>query len=54
MKQRCLFEGRHDLKAGTPTPLENKPASELEDLLFRDKGMEDYTKFILDLPSEFG
>ncbi|XP_026231211.1 glutamate-rich protein 6 [Anabas testudineus] len=54
VKQRCLFEGRHDLKAGTPTPLENKPASELEDLLFRDKGMEDYTKFILDLPSEFG
>lgn len=53
VKQRCFFEGRHGVKTISPSP-ENQPTSELEDLLFRDKGMEDYNKFILDLPSEFG
>ncbi|XP_040911124.1 glutamate-rich protein 6 [Toxotes jaculatrix] len=54
VKQRCLFEGRLDLKTGSPTSLEDKPATEAEELLFQGREMEDYNKFIVDLPSGLG
>ncbi|XP_071347364.1 uncharacterized protein [Trachinotus anak] len=54
VKQRCLFEGRCDLKTGTPTSLEDKPATEAEELLFQGREMEDHSKFIMDLPSGLG
>lgn len=54
MKQRCLVEGRCDLRTGTPTLLGDKPATEMEEVLFQGREMEDHNKFIMDLPSAFG
>ncbi|XP_039999549.1 uncharacterized protein LOC120798854 isoform X2 [Xiphias gladius] len=51
VKQRCLFEGRRDLKTGTPTSLEDKPAAVVEELLLQGREMDDPNKFIMDLPS---
>ncbi|GAA6228271.1 glutamate-rich protein 6-like isoform X1 [Lates japonicus] len=54
MKQRCLFEGRCDLKTSTPTSVEEKPATEVEEVLCQGREIEDNTKFIVDLPSGLG
>ncbi|XP_070700988.1 glutamate-rich protein 6 [Pempheris klunzingeri] len=37
-KQRCLVEGRYDLRPGTATSLGDKPATEMEEILFQGKG----------------
>ncbi|KAK2895299.1 hypothetical protein Q8A73_014787 [Channa argus] len=54
VEQRCLLEGKNDLRNETSTSQENKPASDMGDLIIRDRGMEEYNKFVLDLPSGLG
>ncbi|XP_022610903.1 glutamate-rich protein 6-like isoform X3 [Seriola dumerili] len=54
VRQRCLFEGRCDLKTGTPTSLEDKPSSGLEELLFKGREMQKHNKFMMDLPGGLG
>ncbi|TKS79879.1 Glutamate-rich protein 6 [Collichthys lucidus] len=54
MKQRCLAGGRCDLRTGTPTSVGDKPATEMEELLFQGRETEDHNKFMLDLPSGLG
>ncbi|XP_044075098.1 glutamate-rich protein 6 [Siniperca chuatsi] len=54
VKQRCLVGGRCDLRTSTPTSLGDKTATEMEELLFRGREMEDHNKFITDLPSGLG
>ncbi|KAF1383880.1 hypothetical protein PFLUV_G00136430 [Perca fluviatilis] len=55
VKWRCLVERSCDLRANTPTTSSgDQPATEMKELLFQGKEMEDYNKFILDLPSGLG
>lgn len=54
VRQRCLVRGRCDLRTGTPTSTGDKPATEMEELLFQGREMEDHNKFIMDLPSGLG
>ncbi|XP_074507057.1 uncharacterized protein LOC141777032 [Sebastes fasciatus] len=54
VKQRCLVEGRYDLRTGTPTSPGEKLAAETEELFFQGKEMEDHNKFTMDLPIGLG
>ncbi|XP_059200743.1 glutamate-rich protein 6-like [Centropristis striata] len=58
VKQRCLVEGRCDMRTGTPVSLEDKPTAtdgrETEEILFQGKETEDHNKFIMDLQSGLG
>ncbi|XP_038574006.1 glutamate-rich protein 6-like isoform X1 [Micropterus salmoides] len=54
VKQRCLVDGRCDLRIGTPTSPGDKPATKMEEHLFQGREMEDHNKFIMDLPSGLG
>ncbi|XP_035860711.1 uncharacterized protein LOC116037392 [Sander lucioperca] len=59
-KWRRLVERRCDLRASTPTSSSSssssgeQSATEMKELLFQGKKMEDYNKFILDLPIGLG
>ncbi|XP_042353443.1 LOW QUALITY PROTEIN: glutamate-rich protein 6-like [Plectropomus leopardus] len=52
VKQRCLAEG--DVYPRTTTSPEDKPATEMEELVFQGKETEDHSKFIMDLPHGLG
>ncbi|XP_070774877.1 glutamate-rich protein 6 [Enoplosus armatus] len=54
VKQRCLVGGRCGPRTGTPTSPGDKPATEMEELLFQGRETEDHNKFIMDLPSGNG
>ncbi|XP_062285233.1 glutamate-rich protein 6B [Scomber scombrus] len=54
VKQRCLVEGRCELGTSIMRTGEEKPNTELEELLFQGREMEDHNTFIVDLPSGLG
>ncbi|KAK2822382.1 hypothetical protein Q5P01_022447 [Channa striata] len=54
VKQKCLLEGRDDLRSSAPASRENNRAANTEELHIRDRAMEDYNKFVLDLPVGLG
>ncbi|XP_042283667.1 glutamate-rich protein 6 isoform X1 [Thunnus maccoyii] len=54
VKQRFLIEGRCDLGTSNLTSEEEKPTTEMEELLLQGKEMEDHNKFIVDLANALG
>ncbi|XP_031711216.1 glutamate-rich protein 6 isoform X2 [Anarrhichthys ocellatus] len=54
VKQRCVVEGRCDLRTGTPTSPRDKPATDIDELLFKGKEMADHNRFIMELPGGLG